>query len=276
MDGYTQGHHVHRSASTRRTAAATPPSTSAIAISTRSRRTERDFSACALASPTGDPAPDVRLRRLGHDLAGAIPDVNRADPVDSAPTSASFIARTRTARCATSRVDRPVQLRADELLPAAGRAQDRRPVRALRLQRQGERLHRVHVHGRRTIAQIAPSGAFLGGGPGAAAVLRPLSRSTATIRSSRRQQVDSVLRRQRRCGRRADRHRPAQRRRRRPHDDLRAHLVSRGVVGLRGDIADGWSYDVYGLYGTSSPARELSRTTSRAARGGAKALNAVG
>ena len=29
------------------------------------------------------------------------------------------------------------------------------------------------------------------------------------------------------------------------------HTSFRGVLGLRGDIGDGWSYDAYGLYGTS-------------------------
>ena len=40
-------------------------------------------------------------------------------------------------------------------------------------------------------------------------------------------------------------------------DDLR-HTSFRGVVGMRGDIADGWTYDIYGLYGTSMLVRELS------------------
>ena len=55
-------------------------------------------------------------------------------------------------------------------------------------------------------------------------------------------------------------------------DDLR-HTSFRGVVGLRGDIADGWSYDVYGLYGTSILAENFQNDFSRARL--RNALNAV-
>ena len=55
-------------------------------------------------------------------------------------------------------------------------------------------------------------------------------------------------------------------------DDLR-HTSFRGVVGLRGDIADGWNYDVYGLYGTSILSENYQNDLSRNRVG--KALNAV-
>ncbi len=55
-------------------------------------------------------------------------------------------------------------------------------------------------------------------------------------------------------------------------DDLR-HTSFRGVLGLRGDIADGWSYDIYGLYGTSILSENFQNDMSRARVG--KALNAV-
>ena len=55
-------------------------------------------------------------------------------------------------------------------------------------------------------------------------------------------------------------------------DDLR-HTSFRGVIGLRGDIADGWNYDVYGLYGTSILSENYQNDMSRQRVG--KALNAV-
>ncbi|HEY7642854.1 MAG TPA: TonB-dependent receptor [Steroidobacteraceae bacterium] len=55
-------------------------------------------------------------------------------------------------------------------------------------------------------------------------------------------------------------------------DDLR-HTSFRGVLGLRGDLADGWNYDVYGLYGTSILSENFQNDISRARVG--KALNAV-
>ena len=55
-------------------------------------------------------------------------------------------------------------------------------------------------------------------------------------------------------------------------DDLR-HTSFRGVIGMRGDIADGWNYDVYGLYGTSILSENFQNDMSRQRVG--KALNAV-
>jgi hypothetical protein len=55
-------------------------------------------------------------------------------------------------------------------------------------------------------------------------------------------------------------------------DDLR-HTSFRGVVGLRGDLADSWNYDVYGLYGESVLAEAFQNDFSRERLG--KALNAV-
>jgi iron complex outermembrane receptor protein len=55
-------------------------------------------------------------------------------------------------------------------------------------------------------------------------------------------------------------------------DDLR-HTSFRGVVGLRGDISDGWTYDIYGLYGTSILSENFQNDLSVSRVG--KALNAV-
>ena len=56
------------------------------------------------------------------------------------------------------------------------------------------------------------------------------------------------------------------------NDDLR-HTSFRGVIGLRGDIFDGWSYDAYGLYGTSLLSENFQNDFSRSRI--RKALNAV-
>jgi outer membrane receptor protein involved in Fe transport len=55
-------------------------------------------------------------------------------------------------------------------------------------------------------------------------------------------------------------------------DDLR-HTSFRGVVGLRGDFASAWNYDVYALYGESLLSENYQNDFSRARLG--RALNAV-
>jgi iron complex outermembrane recepter protein len=113
----------------------------------------------------------------------------------------------------------------------------------------------------RTQAQIAPSGAFLGTGPGqppffgryAVNCDNPLLSPSAvdTFCGGNAGAGDILLdigRRNVEGGGRID--------------DLR-HTSFRGVVGLRGDIADGWSYDAYGLYGTSILSERFQNDISR-------------
>lgn len=108
----------------------------------------------------------------------------------------------------------------------------------------------------RTIAQIAPSGAFYGSGPGTSngvpdgswlvncdnpylsasqrtAICQdtdgnPLAANAISSLTMGRRNVEGGAR----------------------QDDL-GHTSYRGVIGSRGDIADGWSYDVYGMFGTT-------------------------
>jgi iron complex outermembrane recepter protein len=56
------------------------------------------------------------------------------------------------------------------------------------------------------------------------------------------------------------------------NDDLR-HTSFRGVLGLRGDVAAGWRCDVYGLYGTSLLSENFQNDFSRSRL--RKSLNAV-
>ncbi|HKU13637.1 MAG TPA: TonB-dependent receptor [Steroidobacteraceae bacterium] len=113
----------------------------------------------------------------------------------------------------------------------------------------------------RTQAQIAPSGAFLGTGPGqppffgryAVNCNNPLLSPSAVdtfcggVADARDILLDIGRRNVEGGGR---------------IDDLR-HTSFRGVVGLRGDIADGWSYDVYGQYGTSLLSERFQNDISR-------------
>ena len=123
----------------------------------------------------------------------------------------------------------------------------------------------------RTQAQIAATGAFLGGGPGQPPFFGDqaincdnpfLSAAMVTQFCGGDRDAGDVLvtvgRRNVEGGGRLD--------------DLR-HTSFRGVVGLRGDITDNWSYDVYGLYGTSILAENYQNDFSRTRLG--KALNAV-
>ena len=123
----------------------------------------------------------------------------------------------------------------------------------------------------RTLAQIAASGAFFGGGPGqppffgdqAVNCDNPfLSADMVTTwcggNTSAPDALVTIGRRNVEGGPRID--------------DLR-HTSFRGVVGMRGDIADGWTYDVYGLYGQSLLSENYQNDLSRTRIG--KALNAV-
>lgn len=122
----------------------------------------------------------------------------------------------------------------------------------------------------RTAAQIAASGAFLGSGPGQPPFFGDYAINcdnpfltpemvTAFCGSNLTEPAFiTVGRRNVEGGGRLD--------------DLR-HTSFRGVIGMRGDIASGWTYDVYGLYGTSllkeNYQNDVSRTRMR------NALNAV-
>jgi outer membrane receptor protein involved in Fe transport len=123
----------------------------------------------------------------------------------------------------------------------------------------------------RTRAQIAASGAFLGGGPGQPPffgnfaincdnpLLTPDELTAWCGGSTASGDIFlDIGRRNVESGGRLD--------------DLR-HTSFRGVVGMRGDIADGWTYDVYGLYGTSLLAENYQNDLSSSRIG--KALNAV-
>jgi iron complex outermembrane recepter protein len=113
----------------------------------------------------------------------------------------------------------------------------------------------------RTQAQIAPSGAFLGAGPGAPPFFgrytvncdNPLLTASALDAfcggdTGAGDVLMDIGRRNVEGGGR--------------NDDLR-HTSFRGVIGLRGDIADGWTYDVYGLYGTSILSENYQNDFSR-------------
>ncbi|HEX2493111.1 MAG TPA: TonB-dependent receptor [Steroidobacter sp.] len=123
----------------------------------------------------------------------------------------------------------------------------------------------------RTLAQIAPSGAFLGSGPGQP----PFFGNVAINCNNPFLSPDMLLQF---CG--GDPGAPdalVTLGRRNVEgggriDDLR-HTSFRGVLGLRGDLTEGWTYDVYGLYGTSILEENYQNDVSRSRIN--KALNAV-
>ena len=113
----------------------------------------------------------------------------------------------------------------------------------------------------RTTAQIAPSGAFFGSGPGqppffgryAVNCDNPLLTSSAVSafcggNTAQGDVLVDIGRRNVEGGGRID--------------DLR-HTSFRGVIGLRGDITTGWTYDVYGQYGTSILSENFQNDFSR-------------
>ena len=101
------------------------------------KQDQRDFSACSLGFRQRVQPAQARRHRRPAASARARISVRRIRQHDRLGQPAAAL-----------HGDGSVQLRAGQLLSASGRAQDRRPVRALRLQREGQRLHRVHVHGR--------------------------------------------------------------------------------------------------------------------------------
>lgn len=108
----------------------------------------------------------------------------------------------------------------------------------------------------RTIAQIAPSGAFYGSGPGTSNGVPDgswlvncdnpylsASQRTAICQDTDGNPLASNAVASLTMGRRNVEGGPRQ-------DDL-GHTSYRGVIGSRGDIADNWSFDVYGMFGTT-------------------------
>jgi len=123
----------------------------------------------------------------------------------------------------------------------------------------------------RTRAQIAASGAFIGGGPGQPPffgdmlvncdnpLLTPDELNAWCGGNTASGDIFLTLgRRNVESGGRLD--------------DLR-HTSFRGVIGTRGDLGDGWTYDIYGLYGTSILSENYQNDVSRSRIN--KALNAV-
>ena len=122
----------------------------------------------------------------------------------------------------------------------------------------------------RTLAQIAPSGAFLGSGPGQPPFFgrqlincdNPYLAASMVDNwcggSTTGDTFVTIGRRNVEGGGRID--------------DLR-HTSFRGVLGVRGDFAAAWNYDVYALYGESLLSENYQNDFSRARLG--KALNAV-
>jgi outer membrane receptor protein involved in Fe transport len=122
----------------------------------------------------------------------------------------------------------------------------------------------------RTIAQIAASGAFLGGGPGAPPffgnynincdnpLLSASARDALCMGATTGDSFVNIGRRNVEGGGR--------------RDDLR-HTSYRGVVGVKGDIFEGWNYDAYAQFGTTVLQESFQNDFSRARLN--KALTAV-
>lgn len=122
-----------------------------------------------------------------------------------------------------------------------------------------------------THAQVAPSGAFLGSGPGQPPFFgsRAINCDNPFLSADMVRQfcggnpnagdvLINIGRRNVEGGGRVD--------------DLR-HTSFRGVLGARGELSENWSYDIYGLYGTTLLSENFQNDFSRERVG--KALNAV-
>ena len=231
----------------------------------------RDFSACALASSdAGDPTSnEFGCGGSGTTARGLFQTYNPDDPFDFNPTGAFTVGEDGAIR----------DFAASDLYNFAPsnyyQRADERKTAGLFAHYDFSDKASVYTEfmfmDDRTQAQIAASGAFLGGGPGqppffgryAVNCDNPLLTASAVNAfcggdTGAGDVLLDIGRRNVEGGGR--------------NDDLR-HTSVRGVVGLRGDIGDGWSYDAYGLYGTSILSENFQNDLSRSRLG--KALNAV-
>ncbi len=221
----------------------------------------RDFSACALASSdAGDPTSKAfGCGGSGTTAPALFQTYNPADPFDFEPTGAFTVGADGQIR----------DFQDSDLFNFAPSNYYQRPDerKTAGLFAHYDFSDKASVYTEfmfmddRTTAQIAPSGAFLGSGPGqppffgryAVNCNNPLLTTSAVAafcggNTGAGDVLLDIGRRNVEGGGRID--------------DLR-HTSFRGVIGLRGDISDGWSYDVYGLYGTSILSENFQNDFSR-------------
>ena len=231
----------------------------------------RDFSACALASSdAGDPTSSAfGCGGSGTTAPALFQTYNPSDPFDFEPTGTFTVGADGAIR----------EFQGSDLFNFAPSNYYQRPDerKTAGLFAHYDLSDKASVYTEfmfmddRTKAQIAPSGAFLGSGPGqppffgryAVNCDNPLLTPSAVSafcggNTGAGDVLLDIGRRNVEGGGRID--------------DLR-HTSFRGVVGLRGDIAEGWNYDVYGLYGTSILSENFQNDFSRSRL--RNALNAV-